>query len=312
MRFSVIIPLYNKESYIEKTLVSVLSQTFKNYEVIVINDGSSDNSLAVAEKVLCGIWNVRIINQENSGVSVSRNNGIAAANGEYICFLDADDWWEPRFLEEMDRLIKDYPDAGLYCTNYYYVHNKKSVVKLDIPTGYFNYCKEYARTLCMIATSSCCSSRAVLTEMGGFKPHLKLGEDFDLWIRIALKYGTAILNKPLVYFNNDVPVKLRATHHLHKPENHMLWNLGYLEKQERTNSDYKQLIDNLRTYGLMPYFLSKEYHDAAQAELAKVDWNGQSPEIRSKYAKPLLYLRAKNRFMSTAARIKKYIIQVVR
>ncbi len=313
MRFSVIVPLYNKDPYIEKALRSVLSQTFKDYELIVVNDGSLDNSLAVAEKVLSGVGNARIINQENAGVSTARNNGIAAAQGEYICFLDADDWWEPTFLEEMDGLIKEYPDAGLYCTNYYYVHNRKSVVKLDIPTGYYNYCKEYARTLCMSATSSSsCVSMAALAEMGGFKSHLKLGEDFDLWIRIALKYGTAILNKPLVYFNNDVPVKLRATHHLHKPENHMLWNLGYLEEEEKTNPDYKQLIDNLRTYGLMPYFLSKEYHHAAQIELAKVAWNRQSPEIKSKYAKPLIYLRAKYKFMSTAARIKKLIIQVVR
>lgn len=313
MRFSVIVPLYNKEPYVETALRSVLSQTFKDYEVIVVNDGSSDNSLAVAEKVLFGVGNARIVNQENTGVSTARNNGIAAAQGEYICFLDADDWWESTFLEEMDGLIKEYPDAGLYCTNYYYVHNRKSVVKLDIPTGYFNYCKEYARTLCMIATSSSSSSsKAILTEMGGFKPWLKLGEDFDLWIRIALKYGTAILNKPLVYFNNDVPVKFRATHHLHKPKNHMLWNLGYLEEQEKTNPDYKQLIDNLRTYGLMPYFLSKEYHNAAQAELAKVDWSRQSPEIRSKYAKPWPFLRAKYRFLSFAARIKKLIIQIVR
>lgn len=312
MRFSVIVPLYNKEAYVEKALRNVLSQTFKDYEIIVVNDGSRDDSLAIAENVLSEVANARIINQENAGVSTARNNGIAAASGEYICFLDADDWWEPTFLKEMDGLIKEYPDAGLYCTNYYYVHNRKSVVKLDIPTGYFNYCKEYARTLCIIATSSSSSSRAILTEMGGFNPKLKLGEDFDLWIRIALKYGTAILNKPLVYYNNDVPVKLRATYHLHRPENHMLWNLGYLEEEEKTNPDYKQLIDNLRTYGLLPYFLSKEYHNAAQLELAKVDWNRQSPEIRSKYAKPLLYLRAKNRFMSTAARIKKYIIQVVR
>lgn len=313
MRFSVIVPLYNKVPYIEKALRSVLSQTFKDYEVIVVNDGSSDNSLSVAEKVLSVVGNARIINQENTGVSTARNNGIAAANGEYICFLDADDWWEPPFLEEMDRLIKDYPDAGLYCTNYYYVHNRRSVLKLDITTGYFNYCKEYAKSLCMSATSSSsCISKAVLTEMGGFKVQLKLGEDFDLWIRIALKYGTAILNKPLVYFNNDVPVKLRTTHHLHKPENHMLWNLGYLEEEEKTNPDYKQLIDNLRTYGLMPYFLSREYHSAAQAELAKVDWSRQSPKIRSEYSKPLPYLRAKDKFMVTAARIKKTVIQVVR
>lgn len=310
-RFSVIVPLYNKEPYIEKALGSVLSQTFKDYEIIVVNDGSTDDSLSVAQGVLEGVGNVRIINQQNSGVSTARNNGIAAANGDYICFLDADDWWEPTFLEEMDGLIKKYPGAGLYCTNYYYVHKRKSVVKLDIPTGYFNYCKEYARTLCMLATSSCCSNRSVLTEMGGFNHKLKLGEDFDLWIRIALKYGTAILNKPLVYFNNDVPVKLRATHHLHRPENHMLWNLGYLEEEEKTNPDYKQLIDNLRTYGLMPYFLSKEYHEAAEVELTKVDWSKQPKSIQKKYLRPLWFLRGQSKFMTYGSKAKQFLIRII-
>lgn len=312
MRFSVVIPLYNKEPYVEKTLRSALEQTFLDYEIIVVNDGSKDGSLEVAQRVLEGVENATIIDQENAGVSTARNNGIAATKGDNICILDADDWWEPTFLEEMGKLISEYPDAGLYCTNYYYVHNGKSTVKLDIPTGYFNYCKEYAKTLCMIATSSCCISKSILVEMNGFKPQLKLGEDFDLWIRIALKYGTAILNKPLVYFNNDVPVNLRATHHLHKPENHMLWNLRYLEEEEKTNPDYKQLIDNLRTYGLMPYFLSKEYHNAAQAELSKVDWSRQSLKVRKEYSKPLVLLRVKRRFLSIAATIKRRLIQITK
>ena len=313
MRFSVVIPLYNKEPYVEKTLRSVLDQSFSDYEVIVVNDGSKDGSLEVTKKVLEGIENATIIDQENNGVSTARNNGIAASKGDYICILDADDWWEPTFLEEMDKLIDEYPNAGLHCTNYYYVHNGKSVVKLDIPTGYFNYCKEYARTLCMSASSSSsCISKDILNEMDGFKPHLKLGEDFDLWIRIALKYGTAILNKPLVYLNNDVPVKLRATHHLHKPENHMLWNLGYLEEEEKTNPDCKQLIDNLRTYGLMPYYLSREYHSAAQAELDKVDWSKQNLQIRKEYSRPMLYLKIKRRTLSLAVAIKRFLIQIIK
>lgn len=313
MRFSIIVPLYNKESFVEKTLRSVLDQTFADYEIIVVNDGSKDGSLGVTKRVLKGIENATVISQENAGVSTARNNGITAAKGDYICFLDADDWWEPTFLEEMDELIMDYPNAGLYCTNYYYVHNGKATIKLGIPTGYFNYCKEYAETLCMIATSSSsCCSKNILTEMSGFKPHLKLGEDFDLWIRIALKYGSAILNKPLMYFNNDVPIKFRATHHLHKPENHMLWNLGYLENEEKTNLDYKQLIDNLRTYGLMPYFLSREYHDAAQIELEKVDWSRQNPEVRRKYSKPLFVLRAKRWLLNIAVTIKRFLIQTIK
>lgn len=314
MRFSVIIPLFNKAPFIKKTLESVISQTFRDFEIVVVDDGSTDESANIADGILkdCGCEH-KLIHQINTGVSTARNNGIAAANGEYVCFLDADDWWETTFMEEMDKLISEYPDAGLYCTNYYYVHNGKSTVKLDIPSGYFKYCKEYARTLCMSASSSSsCISKDILNEMGGFKPHLKLGEDFDLWIRIALKYGTAILNKPLVYFNNDVPVKLRATHHLHKPENHMLWNLTYLEEEEKTNPDYKQLIDNLRTYGLMPYFLSREYHSAAQAELDKVDWSKQSPQIRKEYSKPMLYLKIKRRTLSLAVAIKRLMIQIIK
>lgn len=313
MRFSVIVPLYNKEPYVEKTLRSILSQTFKDYELIVVNDGSSDGSLANAENVLSGVGNARIINQENAGVSTARNNGIAAARGEYICFLDADDWWEPTFLEEMNDFIQVFPDAGLYSTNYYYIKHKKAIVKLDIPTGYYNYSREYANNLCQpIWTGAVCVRKSTFDEFGGFKKNLKLGEDFELWIRIALKYKTVFLNKPLSNYNQDIDVTHRGTHHLHKPENHMLWNLGYLEEEEKTNPDYKQLIDNLRTYGLMPYFLSREYHSAARAELAKVDWSRQSPKIRSEYSKPLPYLRAKDKFMSTAARIKKTVIQVVR
>lgn len=313
MRFSVIIPLYNKEPFVEKTLRSALDQTFSDYEIIVVNDGSKDGSSDVAKRVLEGIENATTIDQENAGVSTARNNGIAAAKGDYICFLDADDWWESTFLEEMNKLIQDHPEAGLYCTNYYYVHNGKSTVKLDIPTGYFNYCKEYARTLCMSASSSSsCISKDILNEMGGFKPYLKLGEDFDLWIRIALKYGTAILNKPLVYLNNDVPIKLRATHHLHKPEKHMLWNLGYLEEEEKTNLDYKQLIDNLRTYGLMPYYLSQEYHSSAQTELAKVDWSKQSRKVQKEYSRPMLYLKIKRRTLSLAVAIKRLLIQIIK
>lgn len=313
MRFSVVTPLYNKASFIEKTLESVISQTYTDFEIIVVNDGSTDNSLSVAESVLAGFSNARFINQSNAGVSTARNAGIAAASGEYICFLDGDDWWEPTFLEEMDKLIRDYPNAGLYCTNYYYVHNGKSTVKLDIPTGYFNYCKEYARSLCMIATSSSSSSsKAVLTEMGGFKQNLKLGEDFDLWIRIALKYGTAILNKPLVYFNNDVPVKFRATHHLHKPENHMLWNLDYLEAEEKTNPDYKQLIDNLRTYGLFPYYLSKEYHFAAKTQLAKVDWTKQSRHYIKLYNSSILLIKIRSSVLKLGALIKHMFLLKIR
>ena len=107
MKFSVVIPLYNKEHYIEKTIRSVLAQTCPDYEVIVVDDGSKDSSLALAKKIEGG--NIRVIAQENQGVSVARNTGILNASGKYICFLDADDEWRPDYLATIQSLTDKYP-----------------------------------------------------------------------------------------------------------------------------------------------------------------------------------------------------------
>lgn len=318
MRFSIIIPLYNKEPYFEKALRSILGQTFTDYELIVVNDGSKDNSLAVAQRVLEGFEKAKIIDQENAGVSTARNNGVAASKGDYICFLDADDWWEHTFLEEMDRLIDEYPAAGIYGTGYTIINEHKRRTRVapigideEFEKGYINYCQVYAKTLAMpLWTGAVCIPRHIFDEFEGFKPHLKLGEDFDLWIRIALKYKVAFLNRPLSNYNQDVDGASRGVGKLHKPGNHMLWNLEYLESEENKNPDYKQLIDNLRTYGLMPYFLSRQYHETAKAELAKVNWGSQPKSIRDKYKRPFWLLRVQSRFMDCGSRAKQLLIRI--
>ena len=251
-----------------------------------------------------------LLRQQNAGVSTARNNGVAASKGDYICFLDADDWWEPTFLEEMNQLIEDYPDAGIYGANYYYVKNGKKRVQLDAPTGYINYCKVYAEKLCMpLWTGAVCIPRAIFDETGGFKSHLKLGEDFDVWIRIALKHKVVFLNKPLSNYNQDVDVAQRGIGRLRDPKTHMLWNLDYLVDEERTNPDYKQLIDNLRTYSLMPYYLSKTYQAAAKQELAKVDWSKQPSRIYKEYQRPVWFLKTKRRFMKFGSKVKQWLIK---
>lgn len=322
MFFSVIIPLYNKAPYVEKALRSVAAQTFADYELIVVDDGSKDDSAVIAEKCLNDCWlslskpqHVKLIRQANAGVSTARNNGVAASQGEYVCFLDADDWWEPAFLEEVAKLIAEFPDAGIYGTNYTVVNetrHKTRVASIGVDEGfkkgYINYCRAYANTMHMPLTSISVSiPRKVFDEIQGFKPHLKLGEDFDLWIRIALKYKVAFLNKPLANYNQDVDVANRGVGHLHKPENHMLWNLDYLESEEKTNPDYKQLIDNLRTYGLLPYYLSEEYHEAAKKELDKVDWSRQSGKYRRMYRMPIWCLRVENCLKIQGAKLKQFV-----
>ena len=116
MKFSVVIPLYNKEHYIEKTIRSVLDQTCTDYEVIVVDDGSKDNSLALARRFESD--RVRVIPQENQGVSVARNTGILNAGGEFVCFLDADDEWRPDYLATIDSLTERYPESAIFVTAY--------------------------------------------------------------------------------------------------------------------------------------------------------------------------------------------------
>ena len=270
MRFSVIIPLYNKAPYIRRALESVLAQTYTDYELIIVDDGSTDGSFTIAKQFIderlkikgtedevkgyrlkvkgkensgaetngykLSPINYKLIRQANSGVSAARNAGVAQAQGEYLAFLDADDWWEPTYLERMAQLIEDYPDAGLYACNYvYYKPGKTHAALKNIETGYFNYPKAYYEGNAMpVWTGAAMIPRQVYDEMGGFPLGIKLGEDFLLWSKIALRYPVAFLNEALAWYNNDVPATLRATRNLHAPEHHMLFRLelacGYEEE----------------------------------------------------------------------------------
>lgn len=330
-RFSIIVPLYNKAPFIRKALESIASQTFKDWELIIVDDGSTDNSLEVVNEyirdVLCVMYdvckNVRVIHQKNSGVAAARNNGVAVSKGEYVCFLDADDWWELTFLEEMDRLIAEYPDAGIYASNYIYYKPGKTHVALSLPRGYLDYPKAYYEGSSMpVWTGATCMPRRVFYEMGGFPVGIKLGEDFLLWAKTALHYKVAFCEKPLAYYNNDVPASLRATRNLHAPEHHMLFNLEPLEQElARRESDspsfrkgqgvgFHLLLDKLRVSGLMDYWLSDEYHDVAAAELAKVDWSKQPKSAKAQYEKPIWFLKAKRRFMQVGSYCKQKLIRL--
>ena len=312
MRFSVIIPLYNKAPYIKKALESVINQSYNDFELVVVDDGSTDGSCQIAEETLKGVHvDYHLIKQHNAGVSTARNNGVKASHGDFICFLDADDWWAPTFLEKMNSFINDYPDAGIYGTNYYYVKNgRQRVCVTTAERGYINYCKVYADRLAMPLTSiSVAIKRDVFCAVGGFNPKLKLGEDFDLWIRISLCHKVAFLNEPLAYYFQDSAPQWRGTGRLQEPQFHMLWNLGYMEEEERNNPDYKRLIDELRTYSLLPYYLSTQYREAAKKELAKVDWSKQPKQRLMQYRRPIQLIKIQRTILRYGSAIKQWLIK---
>ena len=129
-KISIIIPVYNVEQYIKNCLESVINQTYDNWEIILIDDGSTDNSKAIYENIA-----IKKFKQTNKGVSAARNLGIEKAQGDYIVFLDADDWIEKNFLERMLEVIEN-EDADIVQCNFYYANNRSNIERKHIRPSY--------------------------------------------------------------------------------------------------------------------------------------------------------------------------------
>ena len=282
MRFSIIIPLYNKAPYVRKAIDSVLGQTYQDFELVIVDDGSTDSSAEIAQRCIDGKSNCILQYQKNAGVSMARNKGVAVSHGDYLCFLDADDWWEPTFLEEILNLISEFPDAGIYGTNYTIVNETKQKtavaeigVERGFEKGYINYCQVYAKTLAMpLWTGAVCMSRMVFDEMGGFPTGIKLGEDFLLWIRVVLKYKVAYLNKALSYYNQDVELLNRGVKSKgYTPDQFMTFYFDQFAEYEKINYDLKVLLDRIRVYSLLRFRLENACHERVNVEIKKVDFH---------------------------------------
>lgn len=312
--FSVIIPLYNKAPYVAKTVESVLAQTHGDYELIIIDNGSTDGSNGVIAQITDP--RIRIVRlEENVGVSNARNKGVELSTAPYVTFLDADDWWEPTFLEEMAALTERHPGAGIYGTGYYIVKNgKKRVAPIGVEDGFtegeINYCRVYAKTLCMPLTSiSICMPRAVFEESGGFPANIKLGEDFLLWIRVALRHKVVLLNKPLSNYNQDVDVTYRGTHKkVYEPDTFSTFYFDQFAAEERSNRDLKVLLDKLRVYSLMTFRRDNKYPERVMKEISKVDFSNVEPIYKFYYKAPYWMVKTHLAIIHLLASIKQRIV----
>lgn len=314
MRFSVIIPLYNKAPYIKKALRSLMAQSFTDYEIIVVDDGSKDESGSVAEDVLAeATVKYQLIRQANAGVSMARNNGAACSQGDFLCFLDADDWWDPSFLEEISNLIDEYPEAGIYGTSYTIVNETKHKTRIapigvdsGFEKGYINYCQVYAKTMAMPLTSiSVAIPRNVFDEMQGFPKGIKLGEDFLLWIKIALKYKVVFLNKPLAFYNQDVEVVNRGVIRKgYDPNTFMTFYFDQFKEEERINRDLKVLLDRLRVYSLLRFRFANSEKEKVNQEIKKVNFSNVDWKYWFYYNLPFPIINVYLKIRSFAAWIK--------
>jgi glycosyltransferase involved in cell wall biosynthesis len=194
---SVVMPLYNKEREVNRAIKSVLNQTVTDFELIVVNDGSTDRGADVVGAI--NDRRIRIISQENCGVSAARNRGIEEARSELIAFLDADDEWEPYFLETVFRLRKNYPRCSVFATNYRCRSADGSLIPTiirGIPAppweGTFgNYFKVASNSDPPIWSSAVVVTKKAITSIGGFPLGVTFGEDLLTWARLALHYEIA-------------------------------------------------------------------------------------------------------------------------
>ena len=203
---SVIIPLYNKEAGIATALRSVLAQTYQDFEIVVVDDGSTDGSVAVVETF--DDARIRLIRQLNAGVSAARNRGIAEVKGEYVAFLDADDEWMPEFLEEIHTMQETFPYCKAQATNYIFNSNgiNSPTILNKIPfqceRGVLsNYFEVASCSHPPVWTSALCIERNLLQEIGGFPIGIKSGEDLLTWARIAMRTQWAYSLKELAQYN---------------------------------------------------------------------------------------------------------------
>ncbi len=210
---SVVIPLYNKEKAIAATLQSVLAQTYTDYEVIVVDDGSTDASAEVVRSLMAKSNKIRLIQKPNGGVCSARNRGIIEAKGYYIALLDGDDLWKPTFLEEQVVLIHDFPKAGMWGVNTAFLRNGKYYKwRQGMPDGYRGYVENYFSTRHndLFCSSSVVIRKDVFEKVGYFDERIWTSEDIDMWYRIILKYPVVFYDKLLVCYNQDA--ENRAAH----------------------------------------------------------------------------------------------------
>ncbi len=235
---SVIIPTYNRGNLIVEAIESVLAQTYSDFEIIVVDDGSTDDTAAKLQPYLD---RVRYAVQRNRGVAVARNTGIQLAQGEFICFLDSDDLWEPGKLEAQLRFANDHPECALISTEICGFNGEKRALgqnksaSYDIRNGLV---VEHLLFGNWIQTSTVMLRRKVLDQVGWFDEDVgQFGEDWLLWMRIASRFPVHFLPEPLVLYR---------------------FHPGQLT-QYQTEEQFNSLMRCLHKLSVLPQFRQKPY-----------------------------------------------------
>lgn len=283
---SVVIPLYNKEQSITTTLKSVLAQSYTDYEIIVVDDGSTDNGAALVENIItkCQMTNdqcqIRLLHKENGGVCSARNRGIQEAKGEYVALLDGDDIWDKEYLAEQVKMIRDFPEAAMWGINYAEMYSGRLVRKLatGLPEGYRGYVKNYFQLPNRISDLYCSSNvvirKDVFEKVGFFDERIKYAEDNDMWFRIIATHKVAFYDQYMVYYQWDA--ENRAMNNRRELRYFLPY---YVDKYNsplfKQNNVFYQWINRWCAHRIRLYFFSnnEQYRIEAKNAAAKLDYS---------------------------------------
>lgn len=295
---SVLIPLYNKAESIENTIRCVQQQSFKDWEIVVVEGHSTDGSLEIIKKLAEEDSRISVFMQENrKGVTPARNESVMHAKSNFLAFLDADDYWEPNYLETMVNLIKDFPNAGIWGMNYGTIVNG---IKQQNISSYQNLRGVIENPWIKgnpYWTSAILISREAFDRVGGFDNRIIYGEDIDLWYRIMLTSTCVYEDKVLSYYRLDA--ENRACNNVFPLQIHIPFYIDKYKEYRENNVDFRRFFDLMMLYRIYPYCFEKKYKKDIKKLLKQIDFSLQKRSMKLRFYFPYLY-----RFFRTIKGIK--------
>jgi teichuronic acid biosynthesis glycosyltransferase TuaG len=251
---SVVIPAFNSELYITECIDSVLNQTYQNFEIIIIDDGSTDSTVNIVSEYKSD--KIRFFHQKNSGSGAARNHGVMQALGNWIAFIDADDIWLP---DKLQKQLKHCSNQVWSHTDLFFHGNTypKYTKTTELTSKHFGFILKHLLVENSIGTSSVIINKEIFQEFGGFNTDLRALQDWDLWLRIAEKYEICYLDEPLVYYrvhSNSTSRNVRKTLPYH------LYLIDHAFSQQGPARNMQELKNEAlsRSYQICSYIAEQE------------------------------------------------------
>lgn len=257
---SVVIPLYNKQNSIAETIKCVKRQTYTDFECIIVNDGSTDESLKNATDAIRGDDRFIILQQKNKGVSAARNFGVTTSKHDYVAFLDADDYWEKEYLEEVVELVHRFPECVLLGVGWRHKNrNTVEMVSKDLDVERKKVDNFWENRQYTFWTSATVVRKQAILDTGGFDERVSYGEDIDLWYRLALNYPSSVAfsTRVLSYWMQDSENRL----FLSTPSfnRNLVCYIGKYDMNMESNICFRRFLTPIIAWLLFPYLDSEEY-----------------------------------------------------